>query len=178
MPFDPILGVGRSPQVTADVIVNSYAIQNIDIASSSKTDTSYSAGVSSSGFITDIVNDNFDLSSGDAYRIVFNSLTTGTHTAKLTFDLSKIVFVKQIDILSDYTTGTGITGGFTQLYIETSLDGNTWTLLNDPVQNKSFYYKKLRFLRFNIIFTVSSGTSSNWYISVNKLKIFLDNIQY
>lgn len=180
MPFDFIMGVGRSPQITKDVIVNPYSITSeIDIASAGKLSfISNYVNTTTTGDINLLVNENND---GNTSVFQVNNPIASTATAEIILDIEKSIYWKKALFSCDVTQAAGTSAPYSiVLEIMESEDGNnfqtkssaTYTTSSITKKEITAYYMKGRYLKFKI--TSDYGFTANFYI----LKAFNDNLQY
>lgn len=187
MPFDSIMGVGRSPQITKDFVINPYSFSQLDIAPNSIVKIDSAAGSTGEiGKPKNVVDSSF--TTDDLAYSFSTTDTSGTNKSVFfIFDLGREFFIRdasfnlQVDI-TNMTLGSTNTSARKEI----SNDGLTWTSINADMiasivgtylYNATYQmrYFKARFLRIEHIYNVTSG-----YIKVNLFKFVanLDNLQY
>jgi len=187
MPFDSILGVGRSPQVTADLILSPYALINSDISNSAEVTEVLDTITAPAGDKKNIVNPDFDSTTFAAYQLVVNHTVNELRTNVLTFDFSKIIYMRNL-LFTFATTRPGTSSFTITIACDYSTDGIRWlplnqishktptSLIDDYVYGLSFF--QTRFIRFTITSNISVGTTPNSItVDIFSLKAIMDNLQ-
>lgn len=120
MAFDTIMQVGKTPQVTADIAINPYTLQD---------DVTYlafptlSGGTPAGGSLLNVINPNFDYITYIACQV--NSI--GGTTFRVLFDLGKSLQLRGVLLyFADVQAGGGALSTGT---IECSKNGIDWELL-------------------------------------------------
>lgn len=183
MPFDSIMGVGRTPKVTEDVITtNKYSLNAVNIASVMNISKSAATGAVITGVETNIINENYDSSTNPAVSYVYTDADV-PFTDYIVFDLGKVMFINSINTKAyNQRTGAGSTTG--GLNIEISTDGVNWELLSQTAwlttpltPQKDFFYKRMRFIRY-YFFVSASSAGITYTLNIFNLKIISDSLQY
>lgn len=171
MPFDSIMGVGRSPKITEDIQTNPFSLSANDIAQAALMSVT---GTSSStvGSVNNIIDPDYP-----SDVIAFEDLSLFTITA----DLKKTIYTKKLRIDYQITTAPGT--AVHAFFLEISTDGVNYTrLLTTTITAVTevipieFNFKKFRFVRFGVE-QISGGVASE-RTAIYKLKIILDELQY
>jgi hypothetical protein len=173
--YDPIMGVGKTPQITQDVTnINPYGIVLDDITplifprESFETDWTVTAG----SIINPITN-GFDYVANVAYS-VHKATSIPARTANIIYDLGKSLSLRGIVAyaLLDQASGTGT------VYFEGSNDGTTYETFTsyaffDGEQTTSIGDKRLRYLRIRLL--GDAGSVLNF--TLNRLQLQIDSNQ-
>lgn len=182
MPFDHILGVGRSPRVTEDLQINPYALINKSIGGNFTISKNLDSAASEAGTAELIINDDFDSSTNFAYSLTHTHASINTtKTSYITFDLGKAAYIEDVNSRQNISkSGTIFGSGSTMQY---SLDGSTWVSFGDSLNvnnTKSVLkYSKLRFLRYKLTSNNNGGTAGTTFTwQIFFLKVIVDNLQY
>jgi len=121
MVYDAIMGVGKTPQITADVLVNPYSLQYDDVTQLAFPQVTLGGGMSEINTVLNVTNPNVDYAylaaSGFAtYQI--NKTTAGTTTAYITYSFGKDMIFRGSTFYYN-SSGSVIT-------IQSSFDGVNW----------------------------------------------------
>jgi len=180
MSFDPILGVGRTPQITKDVYTNPTGMINTEISSAAIPRLTTSGDVETVGDIRNITNPDFDSTTFTAFTIKTNYTVSSQAIQNITWDLDKELFLKNAEFRALAIIGSGTV----TTRVQYSLDGASWTNFQDNdepdganekilrVQN----YFRVRFIRVQTEWdpdTVPQTTE----LQINSLRIVMDYMQ-
>jgi len=178
MPFDSIMGVGRSPKITEDIQTNPFSFGTTLISQYADITKELIADDTEVGSEKEIINPDFDSSIDYAYQLTQNfSAAGGAEVSNIVFDFRKVLYISKVEI----RFRNGATFAAVDTRIDISLDGKTWTrILDIGLQNTdatfNFVNLKFRFLRLQCRgLPVGAGTA---YLRVRYMKVFLDSIQY
>lgn len=173
MPFDYILGVGRTPKITEDITSQPYTIITSNIAKAA-TLSKTSQLSTYTGTMNNIIDED--------YPSNVESITYLVGVTKIiTADLKRIMFMKKIKIDYKITTfgGTSVN----RLVFDISNDGISWTTIinsnitaNTDIATLETNFQKCRFIRFGVD-TVTGGTVTT-QISFYKLIVLPEELQY
>lgn len=169
--FDPIMQVGKQPQITEDIRASPLAFGD-DISSIAAVSTRFSAAFTQTGSVLNILNPNFDYVSFTAYQAT--TTATDQRTAEVVFDLGREVNIRYAVIywaMSDENSNASAT-------IDISSDGSIW--INKETQSTDGTYTSTVldsvFRYFRIKFTPSASAGSKT-LTVNRAIFLLSSIQ-
>jgi len=194
MPFDSIMGVGRSPQVTKDYATNPYSIYGNMAGSMSvyRNDETY---ITKDGDPKNVTNEDFDSTSGYAYKFEIPTLLLGTtRNAFVVFDFGKEIWIKNISfkIKIVATTGGGVNGmNFAVNYskgaitgltnnqdILTTIYNSSGTSARNEVIIQENNYIRARAVIFSLSGQNISGGVGSMSMELYSLKITPDSMQF
>lgn len=186
--YDAIMGVGRSPQITSDIVLNPYSLGKTDISeiASLNTEATNTDINTKTGNIRDIINENFDSSSGNAYSMTSDVEAAGTNIGlSLILDFQKVIYVHSVEYKLTVAHSAAAGGGTHNPLgdnVQFSNDGVNWS--NSGINNyangsfsNTIYQKKFRFVKFSYSWRANSDATSIT-LSFNYIRILIDNIQY
>jgi len=176
MGFDAILGVGRSPQVTKDIIINPYTFIVTDISDSAKLTVTGAIPATITGVVENINDPDYD-NVNIAYHL--QGIRSNPYDVYLIADLEREVYLKQVNInlgitsaLHDVTIKLSVSNDGVQ-YIDVQSITPVAYATNTIVPLNARYIKG-RFIKVSI---ETSGSGATDVIDFYKLKIILDNLQ-
>lgn len=183
--FDYIMSVGRTPQITQDVSINSYSAYNDDLCQGGTLTNTYSTNGTGtiSGDMNNIINPNFT----DVLPI-FTATSNEPITQTVLIDLKRRVGVgKHFTYIDMSRTGSAnptvkitISGSddnntFFQIYTKTVTAGSG-TVSMSVRQSDFGIYKFFRY--YKILCEMYGGTTDSSTISWGSLRLFPDYTQY
>lgn len=181
MPFDSILGMGRTPKITEDIKSNSFGL-NSNISSGSVITVKLSSGGTSTGDTALITSDDFDSLNNIAYQYTTYIPSPGYYESILLLDLRKSVYIESLEVTGNYNKISGSGSGTFACAIEISNDNINYQFLSNigaGLDTDIHYYKKFRFLRLRSYANYTSVTSAvTNNTQVRKIKIIMDSLQY
>lgn len=179
MPFDAIMGVGRTPQMTKDYAVSPYSI-NPDIANAGNISFYSSITLTNkTGRPENLIDNSFD-SSQISFQTAWTS--AGDISQYFILDLGKEIFIKEIKVMMTYTYFDVTYNNYLSIWV--SNDNVNYTKLieeyqyPEPIRLPSelvYSYTKARFIK--ILYTAyfnAGGGETKFY----KLQVKPDYMQY
>lgn len=188
MPFDAILGVGRSPKVTEDLKFPQYSLVDTDIAPTASIEIQTEFGTVSGtlGDLNNIIEPEFDYVNNIPYEFTATQNAGSNSTRYIRLKFSKNIFIKKVIVLWSYEVTAGNPNITFAGYIDLlqSSPQNLWiTTIAGASGTSEILSQEINFSRFNnfsIILgvTSSSPVGSASKLRLHKIKVFADNIQY
>lgn len=178
MPFDYVMGVGKTPQITQDVsTINPYSITQDEIAGYSVITRVLGANTIENGSPLNIINPYFDYVTNTAYSMGNASPGLNT-TGTLNIDIGKELILRSFQMyctLSDTVPPLNIT-----VTVSSSRDGIRFIQLESVTPSNSSYtftYTDVlaRYFKFEV--TLNSGGTGSCAITFNQLSIKIDSKQ-
>jgi len=180
--WDPIMQVGKTPQITSDANLNPYSISQDDISQLfyiflSQTGT----GSTATGSALNLTNTYYDYTVTPALRI--NQSGTGGTDTIVTADCGKVLNVRGISLMIQHNHMS--VDRDATIYIEGTEDGINWIqyisypipdVLTDTQDTLSMSDKRFKTMRIRIAYSGALGGA--FYLDLNKLRIWVDSKQY
>lgn len=185
--YDYVMGVGRSPQVTQDAIINTYSAYNEDIAQYGTISGSLGAFMTiSSGIYENLINPNY---TDTAPPLVYSLDAATSGNATIIIDLKRRIGLGKydLDIDGSYTATNNPTISITfsvsddnisyQTIYTTTSTAPTGTVTYSIDKDTFSIGKFTRYFRIYMTYSGSVGTSGS--VILNKgIKLFPDYTQY
>lgn len=174
--FDSVMGVGKTPQITADVTYNPYSVTFDDITPAIMGKSVIGANTTESGSLINVLNPNFDFIANEPYAMS----CTGTNTNYITWDLGRSLFLRGVSLYYDSAPGTINTG--THLIFQYSTDGINWISVETTTNNTAaqvFYFRtytsiQCRYIRFECLLNTAGSATK---MVLRQLKAWVDSNQ-
>jgi hypothetical protein len=183
MPFDVILGMGKTPQITEDIAINPYSLYLDDVTGLIVPTATLDAGLTTEGSLINPLNPNFDYITNNPYAITNDQ--QGAKTAVVKLDFGKKIIARGITILFSLGKSPAqVNGGsVSTITISASSDGSTYTDL-ETISNtttetnftKTYTFQTLRSIKITHNSTCGAFQCSRFILK--SLNIKLDSIQY
>lgn len=183
--WDPIMAVGKTPQVTESLAANPITSQGDEITQGLYLTLSgqYDTLVGSVLAVTDPF---FDYVGSDAmvWTNKINASNT-SDTVTLTIDLGKLVYLRGITLYM--VADTGGNANTTYFYLEGTQDGTTWTSLDEELYAGNILTNQeitlqcsqayARTLRLRCEYQRVAGVTTVITTKIKKLRVWLDSKQ-
>jgi len=168
--WDSLNGVGKTPQVTADISLNPYSLNYDDVLGLITPTVTITGGIQA-GSIVNVLNPNFDYVSLTPFRFSANS----NQSAVITFDLGRNLNLRGTLLYFQLDGGSGTDN--TNAVIEGTSDGLTFETFETitkgsgtQLYTKTYLDKKYRYLRITINL-VSAGNTAGFTFNTAQIKI-------
>jgi len=187
MPFDSILGVGRSPKITEDVPSNPNNLIIANIAPASIISKTIATSFVESGNSKLIINEDFDSSVNEAYKLTgFTGATDRTN--ELTFNLTKNMYIKMLNLKFGWNIGgLSLPATWNFQVLGYTSDNNYETIYNYSATNNGtgdtktidIEYNNLKFRKL-VLKGFTNGCINNNGVTIYfySIKIVPDALQY
>lgn len=187
MGFDPIMGVGRSPKITEDLILNPYSIGKGNIAPSCAVNSilNTSPAPTTTKNNKDIVNPDYDSSTNSAYQIAQSVNAGQSSTNIVQFDLGRNIYIDNIEFKHSLAITLGATSTTIGMKVEVSENGTNWLAIwtrtggqTTATITEQVNYKKFRFCRYWLFFDATGAGTSSYTFDFYYLRIIPSNLQF
>lgn len=171
MVYDPVMNVGKTPQITSDLAINPLNIYDdvtplcfpiLDISG---------GGITVTGSLVNVINPNFDYNANTA----FNGSANATRSFVITFDLGKTLVLRGILLYFQMQGASGTDS--TNVVIDISSDGINYITLETVIKGsgtqnftKTYTDTQLRVLRLTVNI-VSGGNTAGFTFNTMQLKM-------
>lgn len=183
--WDPIMQVGKTPQITADANLNPYTIAQDDISQLAFPYlVSAGSSITFTGSVLNLTNQFYDYSVTDTIDLWDSSGAGSSSDTIITFDLGKAINVRGVSLL--IASDRNSTDSNSTVYLEGSQDGITWIELDSRINpntsgTKTFYTMQAsdsRFKTLRIRVDWSAGSGGAHHVYLERLRIWVDSKQY
>jgi len=185
MPFDPIMGVGRTPKITEDIQTNPFGVSVYNIlegAYISDVTTALAATVNEENLEYSV---NEDVGpDAVALNVSFTGASGTGSLVNWNYDIRKVVYLDKVTAIlkglqvGSFTKNFSVTFSYSQDGVNyTTYQTDTFTTGTDVKRTLEYRKIKARFLKIQVN-NGSPVSGADWTLTFYKMSAYPDSLQY